>query len=218
MVVLKKEYLIVNDILAFSLIALLLVISPGPNGVLILKTASSQGKNASILNIFGLTTATFFHGALSIFGFSALLMQSAELFFIIKILGAGYLFYIGVKAIISSYKTKSGDTEVKHVTNSARKGLSYFNEGFITQILNPKVSMFYLAAFPQFISPDNFSYLNAFSLVSIHAGIIFVWFIGVTFAIERIKSSAKNSKIGNWVQRLSGSAMIYFSSMIITQK
>ena len=78
-----------NEVVTFSLIALLLVISPGPNGVLIIKTASSQGKTPSILNILGLTTATFFHGAFSIFGLSALLMQSAELFFIIKILGAG---------------------------------------------------------------------------------------------------------------------------------
>ena len=207
-----------NEVLTFSLIALLLVVSPGPNGVLILKTASSQGRNPSILNILGLTTATFFHGAFSIFGLSALLMQSAELFLLIKILGAGYLFYIGVKAIISSYKIKSNDAETKEISGTKRKGVCYFNEGFITQILNPKVSIFYLAAFPQFISPDNFSYGTAFSLVSIHAGIIFVWFIGMTYAIEIIKSSVKNSKIGNWVQRLSGSAMIYFSSMILTQK
>jgi len=208
----------VNEVLTFSLIALLLVVSPGPNGVLILKTASSKGRNPSILNILGLTTATFFHGALSIFGLSALLMQSAELFLIIKILGAGYLFYIGVKAIISSYKTANNDAETKKIAGPNRKGVGYFNEGFITQILNPKVSIFYLAAFPQFISPGNFSYVTAFSLVSIHASIIFVWFIGVTYAIEVIKLSVKNSKIGNWVQRLSGSVMIYFSSMILTQK
>lgn len=207
-----------NEVLTFSLIALLLVVSPGPNGVLILKTASSKGRNPSILNILGLTTATFFHGALSIFGLSALLMQSAELFLIIKILGAGYLFYIGVKAIISSYKTANNDAETKKIAGPNRKGVGYFNEGFITQILNPKVSIFYLAAFPQFISPGNFSYVTAFSLVSIHASIIFVWFIGVTYAIEVIKLSVKNSKIGNWIQRLSGSVMIYFSSMILTQK
>jgi threonine/homoserine/homoserine lactone efflux protein len=214
--------MIVNDILAFSLIALLLVISPGPNGVLILKTASSQGQRSSILNIFGLTTATFFHGALSIFGFSALLMQSAELFFIIKILGAGYLFYIGVKAIINSYKTTDTDTKTNEIAKlkpiPQKQGLGYFNEGFITQILNPKVSMFYLAAFPQFISPDNFSYFSAFSLVAIHASIIFMWFLGVTLVIEKIKSSAKNTKLGNWVQRISGTAMIYFSSLVLTQK
>ncbi|MFT7680679.1 MAG: threonine/homoserine/homoserine lactone efflux protein [Moritella dasanensis] len=145
-------------------------------------------------------------------------MQSAELFFIIKILGAGYLFYIGVKAIINSYKTTGTDTTVNEVAKSEKQGLGYFNEGFITQILNPKVSMFYLAAFPQFISPDNFSYFNAFSLVAIHASIIFMWFLGVTLAIEKIKLSAKNTKMGNWIQRISGTAMIYFSSLVLTQK
>lgn len=88
----------------------------------------------------------------------------------------------------------------------------------MTQILNPKVSIFYLAAFPQFISPDNFSYVAAFLLVAIHAGIIFMWFTGVTFLIERIKSSVKNSQVGKWVQRLSGTAMIYFSTMVLAQK
>lgn len=207
-----------NEVVTFSLIALLLVISPGPNGVLIIKTASAQGRFPSMLNILGLTSATFFHGAFSIFGLSALLMQSAELFFIIKMLGAAYLFYIGVKAIISSFKTSKVDSDTKKITVTTRKSLSYFSEGFMTQILNPKVSIFYLAAFPQFISPDNFSYVAAFSLVAIHAGIIFMWFTGVTFLIERIKSSVKNSQVGKWVQRLSGTAMIYFSTMVLAQK
>lgn len=207
-----------NEVVTFSLIALLLVISPGPNGVLIIKTASAQGRFPSMLNILGLTSATFFHGAFSIFGLSALLMQSAELFFIIKMLGAAYLFYIGVKAIISSFKTSKVNIDTKKVTVTTRKSLSYFSEGFMTQILNPKVSIFYLAAFPQFISPDNFSYVAAFLLVAIHAGIIFMWFTGVTFLIERIKSSVKNSQVGKWVQRLSGTAMIYFSTMVLAQK
>ena len=205
-----------SEVLTFGLIALLLVISPGPNGVLILKTASSQGRTPSILNIFGLTTATFFHGAFSIFGLSALLMQSAELFLAVKILGAGYLFYMGAKAIISSYKAPISEAEA--LSGKKRKGIGYFNEGFITQILNPKVSIFYLAAFPQFISPANFSYGLAFLLVAIHAAIIFFWFVGVTYAINIIKKSAKNTNIGRWVQRIAGSAMIYFSSIILTQK
>jgi len=207
-----------NEILTFSLIALLLVISPGPNGVLIIKTVSAHGRAPSILNIIGLTCATFFHGAFSIFGLSALLMQSAELFFIIKIVGAAYLFYIGAKAIIHSYKNTNNKSENKKAVAIKRKAIGYFNEGFMTQILNPKVSIFYLAAFPQFISPDNFSYVAAFSLVAIHASIIFMWFTGVTFAIERIKSSVKNTQVGKWVERLSGSVMIYFSTMVLAQK
>ncbi len=208
-----------NEILTFSLIALLLVVSPGPNGVLIIKTASSQGRMPSFLNILGLTSATFVHGAFSIFGLSALLLQSAEIFLVIKILGAAYLFYIGARAIVQSFKKVRTEKAVDaEVAVSPRTTRGFLAEGFITQILNPKVSMFYLAAFPQFISPGSFSYLDAFVLVAIHAVIIFTWFVGVTYTIDRIRTSAKNSAVGQWVQRLSGSAMIYFSALVLSQK
>ncbi|MGY0216388.1 LysE family translocator [Endozoicomonadaceae bacterium StTr2] len=211
-----------NEILTFTLIALLLVISPGPNSVLILKTATAHGKAPSLLNILGLTSATFFHGMFSIFGISALLLQSAELFFIIKILGAGYLLYIGVKAIIQSFrkaKPEISDTDTKVVREKGeRSRLSFFFEGFLTQILNPKVSMFYLAAFPQFTDPATFSFVDSFLLVAIHAAIIFAWFVAMTYAIEKIKTSSKQSAFGLWMQRLSGSVMIYFSSLILSQK
>lgn len=207
-----------NEILTFSLIALLLVISPGPNGVLIINTASSVTKSAAILNIIGLTSATFFHGAFSIFGLSALLMQSAELFFIIKVLGGAYLFYIGIKSIIHSFKNTNNDIKSAKISAPKSTALVYFNQGFITQILNPKVSIFYLAAFPQFIPADNFSYTVAFFLVAIHATLIFMWFASMTFAIDKIKYSVKNTHLGTWVQRLSGLAMIYFSSIVLAQK
>lgn len=211
-----------NEILTFALIAALLVISPGPNSVLIVKTASAHGKAPAFANIFGLTSATFFHGLFSIFGISALLMQSAELFTLIKIIGAAYLFYIGIKAIISSFNkstpvTDGGQPSIATKTE-VKSTTAFFFEGFITQLLNPKVSMFYLAAFPQFTNPDTFSAANSLILVSVHAGIILIWFAAMTLTIERIRKGAKHSSIGTWVQRLSGSVMIYFSSLIVTQK
>ena len=225
-----------SEILTFSVVALLLVMSPGPNGVLILKTASSLGRSASFANIAGLFVATFCHGALSIFGLSALLLQSAELFTLVKIIGALYLFYIGAKAIYNSYKksdiTNLAETDgldgllaespqssdVKKVKTGVKGIVGSFSEGFLTQLLNPKVSMFYLAAFPQFVSFDAASYAIAFSLVAIHACIIVTWFVGVTMAIDQIKQRGKHSNIGRWVQRLSGSVMIYFSALLLGQK
>ena len=212
-----------NDTLAFTLIAFLLVVSPGPNSILILKTASAYGRRASLLNILGLTSATFFHGLFSIFGISALLLQSAELFMIIKFLGAGYLFYIGAKAIFQTLKKGDPVNSIKKQarggnSSSKQRSMSFFNEGFITQILNPKVSMFYLAAFPQFTNPESFSLFSSFSLVFIHALIIATWFTCVTFTIERFKSFSNESALGVWVQRVSGSVMIYFSSLIVTHK
>lgn len=209
-----------QEILTFSIVALLLVMSPGPNGVLIVKTASIQGRHASFANISGLFIATFFHGAFSIFGLSALLLQSAELFFIVKLIGALYLFYIGAKAIWQSFlKTKVAKSDKPSFNGKLPKGLmGSFTEGFLTQLLNPKVSMFYLAAFPQFVDFNTAGYSMPFVLVALHAVLIVLWFLGVTLMIDKLKHRSGNSNAGRWVQRLSGSVMIYFSALLMGQK
>ncbi len=210
-----------NDISTFTLIALLLVVSPGPNGVLILKTVSAHGKQQGVLNILGLTSATFIHGALSIFGLSALILHSAELFLVVKIIGAAYLFYLGAKTIIASFKrVQPSSPGYSRVTQkSISKSTAYFySEGFLTQLLNPKVSMFYVAAFPQFITFGEASYLDAFTLVAIHASIIFFWFLGVTQLVDKIKTLSKESRIGRWVQRASGALLVYFGGLLLSQE
>lgn len=208
-----------NELFAFTIISLLLVISPGPNSVLIVKTVSRGGKQAGIENITGLVAATFIHGAISVFGLSAVILQSAQLFLIIKLLGAAYLLYLGIKTI---YGTFTGDKKVNNTTamsvSSRKNTCQNFMEGFLTQILNPKVSLFYLAAFPQFLDLENHNYLDAFVLVGIHATIIFLWFLGMSIGLSKIKSLTNQNAIGQWIQRISGCVLLYFSSVLITQE
>jgi threonine/homoserine/homoserine lactone efflux protein len=210
-----------NEIFTFSFVALLLVISPGPNGVLIIKTATASGNTAALFNILGLTVATFFHGAFSILGLSALVLQSAELFVAVKVIGAMYLLFIGLKAILMTFKNKplsKSIADLKTIKKSNLQKHNFFVEGFLTQILNPKVSMFYLAAFPQFMSFDQPSSVNAFVLVAIHAGIIFLWFTGLTKTISKFKLVANVPSIGKWIQRISGLVMVYFGGMLLAYK
>ena len=212
-----------NEIITFSLVALLLVISPGPNGVLIIKTASADGKTPALFNILGLTVATFFHGAFSILGLSALILQSAELFLAVKVIGAIYLLYIGLKAIFQTFREKPKSsskniTDKNIVEKNNRSMHTFFVEGFLTQILNPKVSMFYLAAFPQFLSFDQPSPANAFLLVAIHASIILIWFFGVTKTISKLKFISYMPSLGKWVQRISGIVMVYFGGLLLSHK
>lgn len=94
----------INNIFAFIAVAILLVISPGPNGLLIAKTVPVSGQKAGFANIWGFVAAFYVHGTLSIFGISILLVQSAQAFFIFKMLGAAYLVWIGIKAIYGAFK------------------------------------------------------------------------------------------------------------------
>lgn len=207
-----------SSILAFSLVALLLVISPGPNSVLIVKTASANGVLAGIRNALGLSIAIFIHGSLSVFGLSAILVHSAELFMIIKYLGAAYLFYIGAKAIYQSFKFQAKAANLPEKEATKPKG-GFFLEGLLTQILNPKVSIFYLAAFPQFISFSEHYYVTAFLMVLIHASIVLSWFTLMTLAIQKLKSKASgDGRAGRWIQRASGAVMIYFSTLVVSHK
>ena len=104
----------INNILTFIAVATLLVVSPGPNGFLIAKTVPVSGRKAGFANIWGFVAAFYVHGTLSIFGISVLLVQSAQAFFIFKMLGAAYLIWIGIKAIIGAFKQTESSTENTH--------------------------------------------------------------------------------------------------------
>ncbi len=93
-----------SHIVSFIMVASLLVMSPGPNGVLLTKTVPTSGKPAGFVNIAGFVAAFYMHGSLSVFGLSILLVQSAHIFFIVKMIGATYLCWLGFKAIWDAWR------------------------------------------------------------------------------------------------------------------
>lgn len=175
-----------SDIMTFTLVAALLVISPGPNGVLIAKTVPASGRAAGFANVSGFVLAFYVHGTLSVLGISILLMQSAMAFSILKYLGAAYLFWIGVKSLIWAFHDDPKPTTGASVNRQNSLGRA-FAEGFLTNALNPKVSMFYLAAFPQFASVGDGSAQSAFLLVAIHSALNLIWFGSMVILLDGLR-------------------------------
>lgn len=203
------------QILAFTFIALLLVVSPGPNGLLIMKTVSISGKNAGFANVLGFVTSFYLHGALSIFGISILLTKSAEAFFIVKLLGAIYLIWIGIKSLISAVGHKK--IKVESPSKNTKKTLvKAYIEGLLTNALNPKVSMFYLAAFPQFISVDGNVISYAFLLVSIHALMNMLWFGAMIMLVSRLTFMGKKYVVQKLLKTITGVVFIGFGVKLAT--
>ncbi|WP_292896817.1 LysE family translocator [Nitratireductor sp.] len=201
----------------FTLVAALLVMSPGPNGVLIAKTVPTSGKAAGFANIAGFFAAFYVHGALSILGISIILVQSAQLFFIVKMLGAAYLCYIGVKALWQAWHGLAAPLEVspaKRRRTLVRAAL----EGFLTNALNPKVSMFYLAAFPQFIPANADATLWAFALVVIHSLLNIVWFSSLVLLFSGLKSIGSNVRMQRGLKALTGTVFIGFGLKLATMR
>ncbi len=203
------------QITAFALVALLLVVSPGPNGLLIAKTVPISGKSAGFANVAGFLTAFYAHGLLSILGISIILTKSAEAFLVVKVLGALYLTWIGVKALISAFKNTPIAQPVSP-TKSKKTLIKAYIEGFLTNALNPKVSMFYLAAFPQFIPSGEHALLYGFILISVHALMNMLWFSGMVILFSRLTIVSKKYIFQKILKGTTGLIFIGFGAKLVT--
>ncbi len=197
-----------TQIASFIIVASLLVMSPGPNGILIAKTVPISGKAAGYANVAGFVVAFYLHGGLSILGISLLLTQSAQAFFIVKMLGAAYLCWIGVKALWSAWHRVENPISIDP-TKSKRTLNKAFVEGFLTNALNPKVSIFYLAAFPQFI-PQTDAVVAAFLLVFIHSIINLIWFSAMVLLFSKLTGAANNRTFQRVLKTTTGIIFIGF--------
>ncbi|SOB92632.1 LysE family translocator [Thalassospira xiamenensis] len=195
--------------ISFTLVTALLVMSPGPNGVLIAKTVPTSGRAAGFANVAGFVTAFYLHGTLSILGISVILVQSAQLFMMVKIAGAAYLCWVGFKALREAWR---GVKTVAEVAPAKRRRtlLVAYGEGFLTNALNPKVSIFYLAAFPQFIPVGDGAITSAFMLVCVHASINIIWFSTMIILLSRLTGMARNGSFQRALKAVTGSVFIAF--------
>jgi threonine/homoserine/homoserine lactone efflux protein len=200
-------------VLGFAGVAALLVMSPGPNGVLIAKTVPTSGRAAGFANVAGFVTAFYLHGSLSIFGISIILVRSAEAFFVVKMLGAAYLCWIGFKALREAWR---GMATVAEVAPARRRRplAKAFTEGFATNALNPKVSMFYLAAFPQFIPPGEGAVASAFLLVCVHAMLNALWFGAMILLFARLMGAARSGRFQRWLKAVTGVVFMAFGARL----
>lgn len=134
---------------AVGAVALLGAMSPGPDFAMVVKNALLSSKRAGIATALGVATGCLVHVTYSIVGIGALVAQSILLFTVVKWLGALYLLYLGVTMLLS--KKAKGMPTVASAKGTERSFLLSFKEGFLTNVLNPKATLFFLAIFTQVI-------------------------------------------------------------------
>jgi len=136
----------INTFLLFAFASFILNITPGADMLFVATRSTSQGVKAGIVSSFGIMAGCVVHLVAAVAGLSAIIANSATAFSIIKYLGAGYLIYLGLKSFLS--KQNSFDIKTGSETQSLSK---IFWQGVGTNVLNPKVALFFLAFLPQFI-------------------------------------------------------------------
>ena len=196
-----------HDFPLFVLAGVLLNVTPGPDMLYIIGRSTTQGWRAGAAAALGIGAGCLVHIAAAALGLSAVLATSAAAFAVLKIAGATYLVYVGISLILSSRATaKTAPTAV-----TARVTLrAVFVQGFFTNVLNPKVALFFLAFLPQFIDADAPNKALAF----IFLGAVFnfngtLWNLFVAWFAARVSAGFDRSRLALWFNRCIGTFFVY---------
>ena len=140
----------VDDLIMFAMAALIMVLSPGPNMIYLLSRSLSQGRKAGVVSLLGIMCGFLFHICMVSFGLTAILFAIPYAFLFVKFLGVAYLLFLAFQSIKSKDQIFSAECNLNSDTP-----FKLFNIGLMTNVLNPKMAIFYLSFFPQFINPDH---------------------------------------------------------------
>ena len=165
----------------FIIASAALAIAPGPDNIYVLMQSIANGKKYGLATTTGLVSGCLVHTTLLAFGVSAIIKDSEEIFFTIKLFGAMYLFYLAHKVFKSDAQLQLSNGEVP------KKGLAQlFKQGFIMNVLNPKVTIFFLAFFPGFLFSDSLSHIIQFYVL----GLLFMLVALIVFGLIAILSGS----------------------------
>jgi threonine/homoserine/homoserine lactone efflux protein len=196
-----------HDLWLFVLSGLLLNITPGPDTLYIVGRSSTLGLRAGTVAALGIGTGVLVHICAAALGLSALLAASATAFAVVKIVGAAYLVYVGIALL----RTRKSSPSSPAVALPPARLRSIFFQGFLTNVLNPKVALFFLAFLPQFVMAD-----APFKPVTfLFLGAIFdfngtLWNLLVAWSTARISSRfAAGDRFKIWFSRCVGSLFVF---------
>lgn len=199
---------------AFLVAIALLTITPGIDTVLVIKNTSRSGGKDGVLTSLGICLGLFVHATFSAVGISAMLLQSAGLFLAMKWVGAAYLIWLGMGGLKAAIKGHAGiaigDTDVRSF--SVRRSLQ---EGFLSNVLNPKTAVFYLAFLPQFIDPHYSPFLQAMTMAGIHFMMAMIWQSGLAGAVSYAKRFFANPAALRWMEGITGSVLLCLGAKLI---
>ena len=197
----------VQHVLAFAVLVALLTLTPGADTALVTGATLRHGRRAAFFTTLGVSGGLFVHAAASAVGLSLLLARSAEAYALLKLAGAAYLCWLGAKALWDARKRREA------VDAGAREPMrdgAAFRRGILTNVLNPKVAVFYLTFLPQFIEPGDPVLVVSLALAAIHVALGVVWLSTCAWLLDRAGRAVATPRFQQWTQRVTGAVLVAF--------
>jgi threonine/homoserine/homoserine lactone efflux protein len=204
-----------SQLIAFAGVCLLLAVTPGPDMAVVTKNALAHGRRGVVLTTSGIALALLVWAGATAVGLSALLRTSADLLFVLKLVGAAYLAYLGLRTLIES-RQKPQDLLAQ--TPPAAAAHAVFRQGFISAISNPKLGVFFVTFLPQFVGPGQALLPRLLELGLIFALIGWTWMNVYGIFVTRLREVITTPRVRQWMQRVTGVVLLGFGARLALER
>lgn len=205
---------VVGALAAFALAAALLTITPGLDTALVLRTAAVEGPRRAILAAVGVVLGCLAWGGVVAVGLGALLAASALAFEVLRWVGAAYLVWLGLNLIL-----KPRDRfDVADAPAAQGSDVAWLRRGLLTNLLNPKVGVFYVSFLPQFLPDGVAAAPFIFLLAAVHGLMGLLWFAALIAATRPIAGVLRRAAVVRWLDRVTGGLFLGFGLRLALER
>ena len=203
------------ELLAFVGISLLLSITPGPDMAVVTKNALAHGRRGVLLTTTGIALALSIWITATAVGLSALLRTSGEALLVLKLVGAAYLGYLGLRTLIESRRRPA---ELLASAPAPAPGHAIFRQGFLSAISNPKLGVFFVTFLPQFVAPGQAVLPRLFLLGATFAVIGLTWMTIYGLFVTRLRDFITAPRVRQWMERVTGVVLLGFGARLAVER
>jgi threonine/homoserine/homoserine lactone efflux protein len=204
-----------TQLLAFAGVSLLLAVTPGPDMAVVTRNALAHGRRGVVLTTSGIALALVIWVTATAVGLSALLRTSGEVLFLLKIVGACYLAYLGVRTLLES---RARPADLLAATPPAAPAHAVFRQGFLSAISNPKLGVFFVTFLPQFVLPGQRVLPRLLELGVTFALIGWIWMNVYGLFVTRLRQVITAPRVRQWMQRVTGVVLLGFGARLALER
>lgn len=199
----------------FAVFALLLVLAPGPDFAVVVKSALAGGRRAGFWTGVGVTASNVVQGTAAALGVGALIVASQPVFDAIRWVGVAYLCWLAVHALRSAWGGAADVPGAAPAPRERTRALVRLRQGFLSNITNPKVLVFYLSVLPQFLHPGS-AVADALALAYTHAVLSLVWLTVLVAALHSVRTWLTRRRVRRSLDAATGVVLLGFAGKLAT--
>ena len=192
----------------FLPIAVVVTITPGPATAMVVRSALRSGWRSGVLTVAGNSVGVVAWGLLSVLGVSALVAASEVAFLALKLVGAGVLIWLGVQSLRGSGEA----------VDAPRASARPFRDGLVTSVANPKLAVFFVALFPQFLDDGGAALPTTLLMAAMIVTFDFVWYTSLAVMVTRAKQGFMRTRVARWTERITGSVLVALGARVALER